>query len=66
MTKKVFLTSRSSKIPVIKHALQQTEKLAGTKFDYIVDFDQHLLLEKNNDFRNALKLFLKKESRLCL
>ena len=63
---KKLSTSKSSKIPVIKHALQQTEKIAGTKFDYIVDFDSTSPLRRNNDFRNALKLFLKKNADLLI
>jgi len=59
-------TSQSSKIPVIKHALEQTEKLSGIKFDYIVDFDSTSPLRKNNDFSNALKLFLKKKADLLI
>ena len=59
-------TSKSAKIPVIKHALEQTEKLTGIKFDYIVDFDATSPLRKNNDFNNALKLFLKKKADLLI
>lgn len=59
-------SSKSSKIPVIKHALEQTEKLTKTKFDYIADFDATSPLRKNNDFKNALKLFLKKKADLLI
>ena len=63
---KKLSTSKSSKIPVIKHALEQTEKLTGIKFDYIVDFDATSPLRKKNDFNNALKLFLKKKADLLI
>ena len=59
-------TSQSSKIPVIKHALEQSEKLSGINFDYIVDFDATSPLRKSNDFHKALKLFLRKKADLLI
>ena len=59
-------TSQSSKIPVIKHALEQSETLSGIKFDYIVDFDATSPLRKSNDFHKALKLFLRKKADLLI
>ena len=59
-------TQKSSKIPVIKHALIEAERISGNKFDYIADFDATSPLRKKNDFKNALKLFLNKNADLLI
>ena len=48
----------SPKIPVIKHALEESEKKFNCKFDHIIDLDSTAPLRNVEDIRKAYKIFL--------
>ena len=49
----------SPKIPVIKHALEESEKKFNCKFGHIIDLDITAPLRHVEDIRQAYKIFLK-------
>ena len=49
----------SPKIPVIKHALEESEKKFNYKFGHIIDLDITAPLRNVEDIRQAYKIFLK-------
>ena len=49
----------SPKIPVIKHALEESEKNFNCKFDHIIDLDITAPLRNVEDIKKAYKIFLK-------
>ena len=59
---KYLSTDKSSKIPVIKHALINSEKYFNTQFDYILDLDPTSPLRKLSDINTAFKKFLRSKS----
>lgn len=56
---KKLATDKSGKIPVIRHALKETEKIFGEKYDLIMDLDVTSPIRKLSDLDNSLNLFLK-------
>ena len=48
----------SPKIPVIQHALEESEKKFNCKFDHIIDLDITAPLREVEDIRKAYKIFL--------
>lgn len=54
-------TATAAKIPAIQHAVFQTEILAQTQFDIIVDLDATAPLRNLDDIKNSFQLFLKNE-----
>ena len=52
-----FLKDDSPKIPVIKHALEESEKKFNCKFDHIIDLDITAPLRNVEDIRQAYKIF---------
>lgn len=57
-------TSKSPKIPVIRHALNQAEKFYNKKYDLIVDLDVTSPLRVVKDIKLALKYFIKSKANL--
>jgi len=54
---KKLSNDKAAKMPVIKHAILQSEKKFNYKFDYICDLDVTSPLRKISDIRNAFKKF---------
>ena len=54
-----FSQDDSPKIPVIKHALEESEKKFNCKFSHIIDLDITAPLRNIEDIRKAYKIFLK-------
>jgi len=50
-------TDSAAKIPVIRHALVESEKLYGERYDIIVDLDPTSPVRTTDDLDNALDLF---------
>jgi CMP-N,N'-diacetyllegionaminic acid synthase len=57
-------TSRSPKIPVIRHALKEAEKFYNKKYDFIIDLDATSPLRLVKDIKLALKQCIKNKSNL--
>ena len=53
-------------MPVIRHAVLETEKKYNTKFDYIFDLDVTSPLRKVSDIKNAFRLFLKSNQDMLI
>ena len=51
--------NRSPKIPAIKHALIESEKIFNEKYDIVVDLDPTSPVRNTRDLENCLKEFLK-------
>ena len=49
----------SPKIPVIKHALEESEKKFNCKFNHLIDLDATSPLRNVEDIRKAYKIFLR-------
>lgn len=49
------------KVYAIRHALEQSERLFGEKYDIIVDLDVSSPLRSRRDLENCLKIFLSKK-----
>jgi len=63
---KKLATNKSSKIPVLQHALKQSEKYYKKKFNLIVDLDVTSPLRKVEDIINAYKIFIKQKSDILI
>ena len=63
---KNLATNKSSKIPVLQHALKQSEKHYKKKFNLIVDLDVTSPLRKVEDIINAYKIFIKKKGDILI
>ena len=56
----------SPKVPAIKHALAQAEKLYNKKFETIVDLEATSPLRKIEDILKAYKFFVKKKANMLI
>ena len=56
----------AAKMPVIRHALIETEKKYNIKFDYIFDLDVTSPLRKISDIKKAFTLFLKSNQDMLI
>ena len=63
--KKLSLNS-SQKIPVIRHALLQSEKFYNKKFETIIDLDVTSPLRKTEDILKAYKFFIKRKANILI
>ena len=63
--KKLSLNS-SQKIPVIRHALLQSEKFYNKKFETIIDLDVTSPLRKTEDILKAYKFFIKQKANILI
>ncbi|MBR9706182.1 acylneuraminate cytidylyltransferase family protein [Candidatus Pacearchaeota archaeon] len=61
MRPKSLATDTMGKIPVIRHALIESEKIYDTKFDIIVDLDVTNPIRTIEDLNNCLKIFQEKD-----
>ena len=59
-------SDKAPKIPAIRHALIQAEKLCDKKFDYIVDLPVTSPLRTPKDIVEAFKLFIKKRAKILV
>jgi len=59
---KRLANNKSSKVAAIRHALIETEKYYGKKFNFIMDLDVTSPLRNVSDIVNAHKTFLKKKA----
>jgi len=57
-------TSKSPKIPVIRHAMKQSERFYIEKYDYTVDLDATSPLRLISDIKNSLKKIVSLKSDL--
>ena len=55
-------TDSAPKLPVIRHALMECEKLHNTKYDIVVDLDPTSPIRTDEDLDNCLDLFAKNYS----
>jgi CMP-N,N'-diacetyllegionaminic acid synthase len=55
-------TDTAPKVPVIRHAWREAEKLYGEKYDFVVDLDATAPLRRIADIDGALKTALEKKS----
>ena len=56
----------SPKVPAIKHALVQAEKLYNKKFETIIELEATSPLRKIEDILKAYKLFVKKKANMLI
>ena len=63
---KKLASDMSPKVPAIKHALVQTEKLYNKKFETIFDLEATSPLRKIEDILKAHKLFVKKKANMLI
>lgn len=57
---KHLATDKMGKVPVIRHALQECERIFNEKFDAVVDLDVTAPIRSIKDMDNCLKLFINK------
>tara|TARA_B110000967_G_C18700508_1_gene467586 strand:- start:94 stop:801 length:708 start_codon:yes stop_codon:yes gene_type:complete len=57
-------TSKSPKVPVVRHSLRQAEKFYKKKYDIIIDLDVTSPLRLIKDIKLAVKQFIKNKSNL--
>ena len=55
-------TDKAAKIPVVRHALIESEKFYKKKFDIVFDLDVTSPLRTSSDLKNAYKIFMKEDS----
>lgn len=55
-------TDTAPKVPVIRHAWREAEKLYGETYDFVVDLDATAPLRRITDIETALKTAMKKRS----
>lgn len=60
---KRLATDTSPTLPVLKHALLESEKIYGEKFDVLIDLPVTAPVRTINDFENAYKLFKKRNPK---
>jgi CMP-N,N'-diacetyllegionaminic acid synthase len=63
---KRLASSTCSKIPVIKHALRETEKFYNKKFKFIIDLDVTSPLRSTRDINNAYKSIIKNKGDVLI
>jgi CMP-N,N'-diacetyllegionaminic acid synthase len=61
MRPEVLATDTAGKLPVIRHALRESETIYKKKFDIVVDLDVTSPLRTPQDLDNCLKLFMDKK-----
>jgi len=66
MRPKELATDSSGKIPAVRHALIECEKIYGKKYDIVVDLDVTSPIRTENDLDNCLKVFLEKDADFLL
>ena len=54
----------AGKLPVIRHALKESEKIYGKKFDVVVDLDVTCPIRSVQDINNAFEIFVEKKPDL--
>lgn len=54
-------TDQAAKLPVIKHALMESENFYGDTYDIVVDLDPTAPVRTVNDLNNCLDLFLERD-----
>ncbi|MDP1574223.1 MAG: acylneuraminate cytidylyltransferase family protein [Coxiellaceae bacterium] len=59
-------SSTAAKIPVIQHAVAQTESFTNTMFDILIDLDVTAPLRSVDDLCNSFKLFVKNKTAMNL
>ena len=57
---------KAAKMPVIRHAVTESEKKYGINFDYIFDLDVTSPLRKVTDIKKAFSLFLKSKKDMLI
>jgi CMP-N,N'-diacetyllegionaminic acid synthase len=62
---RVLATDDVSKLPVLTHALIQSEKIFNTQFDIVVDLDPTAPVRRQMDFKRALEVFVKFQKPVC-
>ena len=63
---KELSTDTSGKVPVIRHALIESEKAHNQKYDLVVDLDVTSPIRKIEDLDNCLKIFQEKNPEVLL
>lgn len=63
---KRLASSRSKKVPVIKHAFFEAEKFYNKNFETIIDLDVTSPLRKIDDIIKAHKFFIKKKANILI
>ena len=63
---KKLSNDKAAKMPVIRHAVIESEKKYGVSFDYIFDLDVTSPLRKVKDIKNAFSLFLKSKKDMLI
>jgi CMP-N,N'-diacetyllegionaminic acid synthase len=59
-------TDEAPKLPVIRHAFQESEKYYGHQFDILIDMDVTSPLRKVVDIKNAYHQFIEDESDILI
>ncbi len=63
---KELAEDKSPKLPVIRHALLECEKIYREKYDFVVDLQPTSPVRKIKDLKNCLKLFLKAKPHMLI
>lgn len=63
---KNLANDKAAKMPVIRHAVIESEKKYQNKFDYIFDLDVTSPLRKISDIKSAFKIFLKSKKDMLI
>jgi CMP-N-acetylneuraminic acid synthetase len=60
---KELAESTTPKIPVLRHAFRESERIYGIRFDMLVDLDVTAPIRKVEDLDNCLEIFLKESPK---
>lgn len=64
LTKKTILYDKEGKIPVIRASICTGEKVAGFKDEHTGKFDDLMLIKKDADLKEFLRLYQVKEDEI--